>query len=54
VLSAFGVIHAYTLTASGIENQLRWAAAPAFALSYAAGAIFLLLCAWYARKQPVS
>jgi len=51
VLSAFGVIHAYTLSASGIENQLRWGAAPEFALSYAAGAIFLLLCATYARRQ---
>jgi AGZA family xanthine/uracil permease-like MFS transporter len=51
VLAYFGVIHAYTLTASGIENQLRWGAAPAFALSYAAAAIFLLLCAWYDRRQ---
>jgi AGZA family xanthine/uracil permease-like MFS transporter len=54
VLAYFGVIHAYTLTASGIENQLRWGAAPEFALSYAGGAIFLLLCAMYARRQPVS
>jgi len=51
VLSAFGVIHAYTLTSAGIENQLRWAAAPSFALSYAAGAVFLLLCAMYTRRQ---
>jgi AGZA family xanthine/uracil permease-like MFS transporter len=51
VFAAFGVIHAYTLTAAGIEGQLRWGAAPEFAWSYTGGAVFLLLCAWYARRQ---
>ncbi len=49
LLAAFGVIHAYTLTSAGIEGRIGWGAAPAFALSYTAGAVFLLLCAWYAR-----
>jgi AGZA family xanthine/uracil permease-like MFS transporter len=49
LLAAFGVIHAYALTSAGIEGRIGWGAAPAFALSYAAGAVFLLLCAWYAR-----
>ncbi len=49
VLAGFGVIHAYTLTASGIEGRIGWGTATAFALSYAGGAIFLLLCAWYAK-----
>src|SRR6202167_3025461 len=53
VLAAFGVIHAYTLTPAGIEGQLRWDAAPEFALSYAAGAVFLLVCGWYARRQTL-
>jgi AGZA family xanthine/uracil permease-like MFS transporter len=46
----FGVMHAYTLTASGIEGRIGWGAAPAFAFSYAAGALFLLLCAVYASR----
>jgi AGZA family xanthine/uracil permease-like MFS transporter len=50
-LAAFGVIHAYTLTLAGVEGSLRWGAAPEFALSYAGGALFLLLCGWYARRQ---
>jgi len=50
VLASFGAIHAYTLTATGVEGQLRWGAAPAFALSYAGGALFLLLCGWYAGR----
>lgn len=52
VLAAFGVIHAYTLTSAGIEGNLHWGAAPQFALSYAGGALFLLLCGWYARRAP--
>jgi AGZA family xanthine/uracil permease-like MFS transporter len=52
VLAAFGVIHAYTLTPAGIEGQIRWGAAPEFAISYAGGAVFLLLCQWYVRRQP--
>ncbi len=51
VLAEFGVIHAYSLTPEGIEGRIRWGAAPAFALSYGAGALFLLLCAWYQRGQ---
>jgi AGZA family xanthine/uracil permease-like MFS transporter len=54
VFAAFGVIHAYTLTDAGIEGQLRWGAAPEFAWSYAGGAVFLLLCAWYTRRQQMA
>jgi AGZA family xanthine/uracil permease-like MFS transporter len=49
--AAFGVMHAYTLTSAGIEGRIGWGSAPAFALSYAAGAVFLLLCALYARRS---
>lgn len=51
VLSAFGVIHAYSLGPAGIEGRIGWWAAPQFALSYAAGSVFLLLCAWYQQRQ---
>jgi AGZA family xanthine/uracil permease-like MFS transporter len=51
LLAGFGVIHAYALTASGIEGRIGWGNAGAFALSYAGGAVFLLLCAWYVRRQ---
>ena len=50
VLAAFGVIHAYSLTASGVEGRIGWGAAPEFALSYAGGALVLLVCDWYARR----
>jgi AGZA family xanthine/uracil permease-like MFS transporter len=49
-LSAFGVIHAYALSPAGIEGRIGWGAAPEFALSYAAGGVFLLLCGWYERR----
>jgi hypothetical protein len=54
VFAACGVIHAYTLTDAGVEGQVRWGAGPAFSFSYAGGAFFLLLCAWYARRQRVA
>jgi len=50
--SAVGVIHAWRLTPSGIEGRIGWWAAPEFALSYLAGACFLLLCAWWSRFAP--
>jgi AGZA family xanthine/uracil permease-like MFS transporter len=52
VLSFFGVIHAYTLTAVGVENKLGLFAAPEFTLSYAACAAFLVGCYFYNRKWP--
>jgi adenine/guanine/hypoxanthine permease len=52
VLSAAGVIHAYQLSAGGVGSLLGWWVAPQFALTYAGGALFLLLCGWYARRDP--
>lgn len=54
VLSCFGVIHAYNLTAQGIENRLGWWAAPDFTVSYLAAAVFLVLCQWYTKKTPAA
>jgi AGZA family xanthine/uracil permease-like MFS transporter len=56
LFSCFGVIHAYTLTSAGIEGRVGWFAAPAFAVSYGAGTVFLLLCARYNRitQQGIS
>jgi AGZA family xanthine/uracil permease-like MFS transporter len=50
VLSCFGLIHAYKLTAAGVENELGWLTAPAFAMAYAAAAIFLVGCHFYVRQ----
>lgn len=55
VLSACGVIHAYTLTGGGIESRIGWWVAPQFALPYAVGALVLLMCAFTApRSEPTS
>jgi adenine/guanine/hypoxanthine permease len=49
-LSAFGVIHAYRLSANGVESRIGWWVAPDFALAYAGGAAFLLACEWYRKR----
>jgi AGZA family xanthine/uracil permease-like MFS transporter len=54
VLSCFGVIHAYNLTAQGIENRLGWWAAPDFTVSYLAAAVFLVICQRYTEKTPAA
>jgi len=53
-LSAFGVIHAYALTEAGVVGRIGWGAAPAFALSYGAGAVFLLGLGWGASGRSAS
>jgi len=50
LLSYFGLIHAYTLTEQGVENKLKFFAAPDFTLGYAAAALFLAACHFYAKK----
>jgi AGZA family xanthine/uracil permease-like MFS transporter len=54
VLSGSGIIHAYKLSPNGVESLIGWWVAPEFALAYAGGAVFLLGCAWYVRRMPVS
>jgi AGZA family xanthine/uracil permease-like MFS transporter len=54
VLSAIGVIHAYRLSDNGVESLIGWWVAPGFTLAYAAGAAFLLGCAWYVRRTPAA
>jgi AGZA family xanthine/uracil permease-like MFS transporter len=51
LLSAFGVIHSFALTPTGIEGHIGWGAARPFGLGYLAGAIFLVLCGWYTRSS---
>ncbi len=51
-LSCFGVIHAYRLTAQGVENHLGWWVSLEFTLSYFAAALFLVACHAYAQKRP--
>jgi len=52
VLSFFGLIHAYDLNSAGIMNKLGIFAAPEFAISYAAAALFLAGCHFYIRCFP--
>ena len=54
LLSCFGLIHAYRLTAEGIENHLGWWVSPEFTLSYLASALFLMACNLYARNRPTA
>jgi adenine/guanine/hypoxanthine permease len=49
--SCIGFIHAYTLAPDGVNIRVGLFAAPAFAVSYAAGAAFLLACHWYAKRS---
>ena len=42
ILSALGMIHAYTLTPAGIQNHFGWMAAPEFAAMYAVTGMILL------------
>jgi len=52
--SAIGLIHAYKLTAGGVENYFAWfTAAPDFAIAYAAGAVLLLLLGTMRRTGAV-
>jgi adenine/guanine/hypoxanthine permease len=41
-MSMAGLIHAYDLTPSGVQNRFGFAAAPGFGAAYAAGALFLV------------
>src|SRR3989304_9334918 len=43
VLSYFGIIHAYTLTAAGVTNRFGLGAAGEFAVCYAAVGVLLLM-----------
>ena len=44
VLSAVGLIHAYQLTPSSVDNKFGWMAAPSFAAAYAVvGLLFVLI-----------
>ncbi|MCL4179137.1 MAG: NCS2 family permease [Verrucomicrobia bacterium] len=50
LLSLTGLIHAYDLTATGVQNKFGLAAAPDFAVIYALGACFLLGLHFNMRK----
>jgi AGZA family xanthine/uracil permease-like MFS transporter len=51
VLSALGVVHAYELTSTGVQNTFGLAAAPEFALMYALSAGFLVLMHIVGKRQ---
>lgn len=52
VLSALGLIHAYTLTAQGVQNTFGWFAAPQFVVGYALTAAVLLGLHCRERAKP--
>ncbi len=55
VLSCVGLIHAFRITNRGVETVLGVFAAPAFALSYLAGALFLVAFHFYvSRSAPLA
>lgn len=54
VLSGVGMIHAYKLTAAGVENRLGLGAAPEFMWSYALGALFLVGLWFCLRRSAVA
>ena len=51
VLSCFGLIHAFRITNQGVENVIGFLAAPEFAVSYLAGAAFLVAFHFYAARS---
>ncbi|HZR17334.1 MAG TPA: NCS2 family permease [Verrucomicrobiae bacterium] len=52
VLSAAGIIHAYSLTPQGVENQFGWCAAPGFVVGYVLTG-GLLLALHFGRRDAV-
>jgi AGZA family xanthine/uracil permease-like MFS transporter len=54
LLSCLGFIHAFRITASGVETVIGFLAAPAFALSYLAAALFLVGLHFYATRREVT
>ena len=49
-MSCLGLIHAFRITDQGVENVIGFFAAPAFAISYLAGAAFLVAFHFYATR----
>jgi len=52
LLSYVGIIHAYTLTASGVQNRFGLGASRSFALAYLIAALLLLALHYYDRAEP--
>ena len=50
-LSAFGVIHAYDLTAAGVQNKFGWLAAPQFVAGYGLTALVLIGLHFHRRTR---
>jgi AGZA family xanthine/uracil permease-like MFS transporter len=54
ILSLFGLIHSFTIALDGVKSAIAFGKVPAVSASYAAGAGFLLLCHWYAKRTELS
>lgn len=51
VMSFFGIIHAFTLTATGIQNKFGFGASKPFAVAYLAAAVLLIALHYYTRNR---
>jgi AGZA family xanthine/uracil permease-like MFS transporter len=51
LLSAFGIIHAYELTAGGITSKFGLMAAPEFFIAYLVMAVIFFVIGWSAERQ---
>jgi len=54
LLSSLGVIHAYTLTAAGLQNKFGWWVAPEFSTTYLVTGIILIGFHWWNKTAPSS
>jgi AGZA family xanthine/uracil permease-like MFS transporter len=51
LLSFFGVIHAYTLTPAGVQNNFGFGTAKSFAVAYLCSALLLLILHYYNQER---
>ena len=51
VLSASGIVHAYDLTPTGVQNKFGWMAAPEYVVGYALTGALLLALHWRVRPR---
>lgn len=51
LLSAIGLIHAYTLTPTGVQNSFGWLAAPQFVIGYGLTAAVMVALHWWYRSK---
>ena len=51
VLSFFGLMHSFTIGAGGVASDFGFGKVMSVSASYLAGAGFLAMCHWYAKRR---